>query len=69
MSFSFLVLMSLDKVLIPASDDRIVEPRDLKSGNQSDDVYDKFMVRMIFSFPFILVSNENASHTKVTITL
>ena len=43
----FPYLMSLDKALIPASDDRIMEPRDLKCGNQSENVNDKFMVRMV----------------------
>ena len=53
MSFSFFVLMSLDKALIPVSDDRIMEPRDLKCGNQSNDIYDIFMVGMILKFRLI----------------
>ena len=44
MSFSFFILMSLDKALITTSDDRVTESHDMKCGNQSYDVYDKFMV-------------------------
>ena len=44
LSFSFFILMSIDEALIATSDDRIMEPRDVKCGNQSNDIYDKFMV-------------------------
>ena len=52
MSFSFFILMSIDEALIPASDDRIMEPRDMKCGKVSNDIYDKYMVRIYLLFIF-----------------
>ena len=39
--------MSLDKVLVTKGDDRVLTPSNLTCGNQSDLVYDKYMVRNI----------------------
>ena len=47
MSYSFFILMSLDKALLTTADDRAMKPSHLTCGNQSDYVYDKYMVRNI----------------------
>ena len=47
MSFSFFILLNIDDALIQSSDDRTTKPRDLKCGNETNDVYDNYMVRII----------------------
>ena len=45
MSISFFALISLDRSLLTANDDRVQEPRDQRCRNQSGDVYDQHTVR------------------------
>ena len=45
MSYSFFILLSLDKAMLTKSDDRVMTSRDLECGNQTVEVYDKYMVR------------------------
>ena len=47
LSYSFFILMSLDKALPTKFDDRVLPSSDLTCGSQSFDVYDKYMVRNI----------------------
>ena len=56
MTFSFFILMSLDRVLLTTDDDRVLEPRDQKCKNQSH-VYDQYMVRILSN----LFSGDNCT--------